>query len=251
MLYKFAFRKSSRVFFQNSDDLGLFLESKLVKVEQTDILPGSGVNLHRFTTCNIAARKSLTAPFRFLLIGRMLRDKGVLEFVNAAQLLKELGVEAEFCLLGSFDLQNPAAISSEKIKEWTIQGYVKYLGVSNDVREQIALSDCIVLPSYREGTPRSLLEAGAMGKPIITTRVVGCQDVVEHGVNGFLCEVKNAQDLALKMKEMLLLSEDQRKLMGQRGRLKIEKKFDEQIVIQKYLKAIEVALRDFPLTRNI
>jgi len=251
VLYKFAFKKSSRVFFQNSDDLGLFLKSKLVKVEQTDILPGSGVNLHRFTTSNIAARKLLTTPFRFLLIARMLRDKGVLEFVNAAQLLKESGVEAEFCLLGSFDLQNPAAISSEKIKDWTIQGYVKYLGVSNDVREQIALADCIVLPSYREGTPRSLLEAGAMGKPIITTRVVGCQDVVEHGVNGFLCEVKNAQDLALKMKEMLLLSEDQRKLMGQSGRLKIEKKFDEQIVIQKYLKEIEVALRDFPLTRNI
>ena len=251
MLYKFAFRKSSKVFFQNSDDLGLFLESKLVKAELTDILPGSGINLHRFTTGNIAAKKSLTVPFRFLLIARMLRDKGVLEFVNAAQFLKESGIEAEFCLLGSLDVQNPGGISSKKMKEWTNQGYVKYLGVSNDVREQIALADCIVLPSYREGTPRSLLEAGAMGKPIITTRVVGCQDVVEHGVNGFLCEAKNAQDLALKMKEMLLLSEDQRKLMGQSGRLKIEKKFDEKIVIQKYLKAIEVALREFPLTRNI
>jgi glycosyltransferase involved in cell wall biosynthesis len=128
------------------------------------------------------------------------------------------------------------------MKQWTDQGFVKYLGTSDNVRQHIALADCIVLPSYREGTPRSLLEAAAMAKPIITTNVVGCKDVVEHGVNGFLCEVKNIPDLALKMKEMLFLSEEQRKLMGQNGRIKIEKQFDEQIVIQKYLKAIELAL---------
>ena len=119
--------------------------------------------------------------------------------------------------------------------------------MSDDVREHITSADCIVLPSYREGTPRALLEAAAMGKPIITTNVVGCKEVVEHGVNGFLCEVKNAQDLALNMKEMLVLSEDQRKLMGQSGRLKMEKEFDEQIVIQKYLQAIDLVLQAQPL----
>ena len=246
-LYKFAFRNSSKVFFQNSDDLGLFLENKLVKVELTDVLPGSGINLHRFTPGDDAVRKSLNSPFRFLLIARMLKDKGVVEFVNAAQLLKESGVKAEFCLLGFLDVQNPAAISTEQMKEWTVQGYVKYLGVSDDVREHIASADCIVLPSYREGTPRSLLEAAAMAKPIITTNVAGCKEVVEHGVNGFLCEAKNIQDLALKMKEMLLLSEDQRKLMGQSGRLKMEKEFDEQFVIQEYLQAIDLALQVRPL----
>ena len=132
------------------------------------------------------------------------------------------------------------------MKEWTDQGFVKYLGVSNDVREHIASADCIVLPSYREGTPRTLLEAAAMGKPIITTNVVGCKEVVEHGVNGFLCEVKNAEDLALKIHEMLSLTEYQRKLMGQNGRIKMEKEFDEQIVIQKYLKAIDLALPEQP-----
>ena len=242
VLYKFAFRNSSRVFFQNSDDLGLFLENKLVNIELTDVLPGSGINLHRFTPSDDAFRRSLTAPFRFLLIARMLKDKGVVEFVNAAQLLKESGVKAEFCLLGFLDVQNPAAISSEQMKEWTVQGYVIYLGVSDDVREHLASADCIVLPSYREGTPRSLLEAAAMAKPLITTNVAGCKEVVEHGVNGFLCEPKNAQDLALKMKEMLIISEDQRKLMGQNGRLKMEKEFDENIVIQKYLQAIDLAL---------
>ena len=241
-LYRLAFRNSSRVFFQNRDDLELFLENKLVKVGLTDVLPGSGINLHRFTPANVTDRKSLITPFRFLLIARMLKDKGVVEFVNAAQLLKESGVKAEFCLLGFLDVQNPAAISSEQMKEWTDEGFVKYLGVSDDVREHIASADCIVLPSYREGTPRTLLEAAAMGKPIVTTNVAGCKEVVAHGVNGYLCEVKNVQDLAVKMKEMLLLSESQRRLMGESGRLKMENEFDENIVIQKYLQVIDLAL---------
>ena len=246
-LYRLAFRNSNQVFFQNHDDLGLFLENKLVKVGLTDVLPGSGVNLNCFTPVDDGDRKTLASPFRFLLIARMLKDKGVVEFVNAAQLLKESGVKAEFCLLGFLDVQNPAAISIKQMKEWTDQGYVKYIGVSDDVREHIASAGCIVLPSYREGTPRTLLEAAAMGKPIVTTNVVGCKEVVEHGVNGFLCEVKNAEDLALKMKEMLFLAEEQRKLMGQNGRIKMEKEFDEKIVIQKYLKAIDLALSEQPV----
>ena len=246
-LYRLAFRNSNRVFFQNRDDLGLFLENKLVKVELTDVLPGSGINLHRFTRTDDADRKTLNSPFRFLLIARMLKDKGVIEFVSAAQLLKESGVKAEFCLLGFLDVQNPAAISGEQMKEWTDQGFVNYLGVSDDVREFIASADCIVLPSYREGTPRTLLEAAAMGKPIITTNVAGCKEVVKHGVNGFLCEVKNAKDLAVKMNEMSLLSEDQRRLMGENGRLKMEKDFDENIVIQKYRHAIDLALLGLPV----
>ena len=246
-LYRLAFRNSNQVFFQNRDDLGLFLLNKLVKVELTDVLPGSGINLHRFTPTDDSDRKSLNTPFRFLLIARMLKDKGVVEFVNAAQLLKESGVKAEFCLLGFLDVQNFSAISSEQMQVWTDQGFVKYLGVSDDVREQIASADCVVLPSYREGTPRTLLEASAMGKPIITTNVVGCKEVVEHGVNGFLCEVKNAQDLAVKMKEMLLFSEDQRRLMGENSRLKMEKEFDENIVIQKYLQAVDLALLGQPV----
>jgi glycosyltransferase involved in cell wall biosynthesis len=245
-LYRLAFRNSNQVFFQNRDDLELFLENKLVKEALTDVLPGSGINLHRFTPSDDTNRKSLNTPFRFLLIARMLKDKGVIEFVNAAQLLKESGVRAEFCLLGFLDVQNPAAISSEQMKEWTDQGFVIYLGVSDDVREHIASAECVVLPSYREGTPRTLLEAAAMGKPIVTTDVVGCKEVVEHGVNGLLCKVKNTQDLALKMKEMLLLSDDQRRLMGENGRLKMENEFDENIVIQKYLQAIDLALLGQP-----
>ena len=116
---------------------------------------------------------------------------------------------------------------------------MNYLGVSDDVRNEIALADCFVLPSYREGTPRSLLKAAAMARPIITTDAVGCREVVDHGVNGYLCKVRGAEDLAEKMNQMLLLSPEDHIAMGLRGRAKMETEFDEQIVIGKYLTAIE------------
>jgi glycosyltransferase involved in cell wall biosynthesis len=112
------------------------------------------------------------------------------------------------------------------MKDWTDQGFVNYLGESEDVREHIQLADSVVLPSYREGTPRSLLEAAAMAKPIISTNVVGCIEVVENRVNGLLCEEKNMQNLACKMKEMVSLSDAQRNLVGKMGRLKMEKYFE-------------------------
>jgi len=146
--------------------------------------------------------------------------------------------------LGFLDVQNPAAISTEQMNAWTGQGFVRYLGSSDDVRVHISQADCIVLPSYREGTPRSLLEAAAMAKPIITTNVVGCKEVVVDGENGMLCEAKNSIDLAFKMNKMLLLSEDQRTLMGKKGRLKMEQEFDEKIVIQKYVQTMNLILKD-------
>ena len=136
------------------------------------------------------------------------------------------------------DVQNPAAVSAAQMDIWVSQGLVKYLGVSDDVRAEIAAADCIVLPSYREGTPRTLLEAAAIGRPIITTDAVGCREVVDDGVNGYLCQVRDAKNLADKMEQMLRLSPDQRTEMGLRGRAKMEAEFDEQIVIDKYLAAI-------------
>ncbi len=243
-LYKIALRNSIKVFFQNKDDLELFLENKLINSKLADVVPGSGVNLNYFSPVNTAIDATENSSFKFLLIARMLKDKGVVEYVQAAQLLKESGIKAEFNLLGFLDVQNPAAISTEQMNAWVKEGFVNYLGSSEDVRGYISNANCIVLPSYREGTPRSLLEAAAMAKPIITTNAVGCKDVVVDGENGMLCEVKNSADLALKMKQMLLLTEEQRKLMGQKGRLKMEKEYDEKIVIQKYLRAIAQILKD-------
>ena len=172
----------------------------------------------------------------------MLWDKGVGEFVEAARLLKQRGVDAEFCLLGFLDVQNPAAISRKQMNDWLEQGAIRYLGVSDIVREKIAQADCVVLPSYREGTPRTLLEAAAMARPIVTTDAVGCREVVDDGINGYLCNLRDASDLADKMMRIVSMTPVEREAMGLRGREKVEREFDEQIVIDKYLQAIEAVL---------
>lgn len=238
-LYRIALGRSKKVFFQNDDDRQLFVEAGLTQAEVTDLLPGSGIDLTKFTVVPLGASNGTVRRFRFLLIARMLWDKGVGEYVEAARLLQARWPQAECCLLGFVDVQNPAAISRGQMDTWVSQGHVTYLGVSDDVRAEIAAADCIVLPSYREGTPRTLLEAAAMGRPIIATDAVGCREVVDGGVNGYLCKVRDARDLAEKMERMLSLSPEQRSEMGQRGRAKMEVEFDEQIVISKYLASIE------------
>ena len=242
-LYRKALKRSAKVFFQNDDDRQLFISSALVRAEVTELLPGSGIDLNRFTPAVTQTVHDSNSKFRFLLIARMLRDKGVDEYVEAAKLLHARWPQAEFCLLGFVDVKNPAAISKAEMDTWVAEGVVNYLGVSDDVREQIATADCIVLPSYREGTPRTLLEAAAMARPIITTDAVGCREVVDDSVNGYLCKVRDAGDLAEKMDRMLSLSKEQRTEMGLRGRAKMEAEFDEQIVIKKYLAAIDTILR--------
>lgn len=234
-LYRMALSRSVKVFFQNPDDRALFIEGGLVRAEVTELLPGSGIDLVKFAPVPSANDER---KFRFLLIARMLRDKGVCEYVEAARQLRQRWPQAEFCLLGFLDVQNPAAISRAQMDAWVAEGVVNYLGVSDDVRDQIATADCIALPSYREGTPRTLLEAAAMARPIITTNAVGCREVVDDGVNGYLCQVRDAADLAAKMEQMLSLPSEQRAEIGLRGRAKMEAEFDEQIVIDKYLAAI-------------
>jgi glycosyltransferase involved in cell wall biosynthesis len=238
-LYRVALLRSATVFFQNDDDRQLFIGGRLVHAEATELLPGSGVDLARFTLAPARAAVDANRKFRFLLIARMLRDKGVVEYVEAAKLLSARWPQAEFCLLGFLDAQNPTAISRAEMDHWVATGVVNYLGVSDDVRNEIATADCVVLPSYREGTPRTLLEAAAMGRPIVATDAVGCREVVEDGRNGYLCKVRDAADLAEKMERMLSLTQQQRLEMGLRGREKMEREFDEQIVIGKYLSAIQ------------
>ena len=238
LLYRLALARSAKVFFQNNDDRQLFVQDALVDAKKTDLLPGSGIDLNRFAPMPLPAE---AAP-RFLLIARMLWDKGVGEFVAAARLLRQQGVQVDCCLLGFLDVQNPAAISRSQMDEWVAEGVVRYLGVSDRVQEVIAQADCIVLPSYREGTPRTLLEAAAMARPIVTTDAVGCREVVEHGVNGLLCRVKDAADLAEKMEMVARMTPEQRSDMGYQGRKKVEEEFDEKIVIKKYADAIQVVL---------
>jgi glycosyltransferase involved in cell wall biosynthesis len=238
-LYRFALFRSNKVFFQNEDDRQLFIVGGLVDNLVTDRLPGSGVDLQKFIPMPLPGGSRI----RFLLIARMLWDKGVGEYVEAARLIKQRGLDADFCLLGFLDVQNPSAISKLKMNEWVDEGTVRYLGESDNVCEEIAQADCIVLPSYyREGTPRTLLESAAMARPIITTDSVGCRDVVDDGVNGFLCCPKDPSDLADKMARMMTMPAAERHAMGMRGREKVEREFDEKIVIKKYLSAIKAVI---------
>jgi len=249
LLYRLGLAKARRVFFQNEDDLSLFIERGLAPSSVVERLPGSGVNINWFSPNNTAEQVLLPPSykvghldhrkkFHFLLTARLLWDKGVGEFVNAAKLLQEEKVDAKFQLLGFLDVANRTAIPRKMLESWVRLGVVDYLGEATDVRPMIAQADCIVLPSYREGTPRSLLEAASMAKPIITTDTAGCRDVVVNGETGFLCRPRDAGDLACKMKMMLSLTQEAREAMGRKGRERILREFDEKIIIEKYLKTI-------------
>ena len=208
----------------------------LVKAKLTDLLPGSGVDINLFTP-KLSAKPHL--KFVFLLVGRMLKDKGIVEFVSAARLLKIEYPNIECQLLGFLDVKNSSAITAKEMQVWVNDGDINYLGASDSVVEFLDQADCVVLPSYREGTPRSLLEAASMGKPLITTDVVGCREVVDEGVNGFLCESHSVSDLKIKMEKMLLLSEAERLQMGLNSRSKALTQFNETIVIDRYVQVIE------------
>lgn len=238
-LYKLALSFNTKVFFQNNDDKNLFIEDNLVVENRTVLLPGSGVDLDKF----IPIEKQDNEVFKFLFIARLLKDKGILEFIDAIEIVKCKYNNIEFQILGAVGVENKTAITKEELQIWIDNGLVNYLGTTDNVQDVISKVDCVVLPSYREGTPRSLLEACAMKKPIIATDVVGCKEVVDDAINGYLCEVRNSQDLANKMEMMMNLSDDERKVMGQAGRDKIVKVFDEKIVINKYLDSIKEILK--------
>ncbi|MEM7353726.1 MAG: glycosyltransferase family 4 protein [Acidobacteriota bacterium] len=233
-LYRQALRRSATVFFQNEDDRSLFLDAELVRATQTQLLPGSGIDLERFQP---QSKEPNPSPV-FLLVARLLWDKGVGEFVEAARLVREQHPSARFQLLGFLGAGNRTAVPRESVEQWVDEGLVEYLGDTDDVRPFIAAADCVVLPSYREGTPRSLLEAAAMAKPLVATDVPGCRQIVDDGKNGYLCEVRNADDLAAKLERFIGLPPAEKARMGENGRLKMENEFDEQIVIRRYLAAI-------------
>ncbi|WP_017730231.1 glycosyltransferase family 4 protein [Nafulsella turpanensis] len=238
-LYGFAFRFPQKVFFQNKDDQRLFLRFKLVKPEITEVIPGSGIDTTRFSPNGRIKNTSFT----FLVLSRLLYDKGIAEYVEAAGILKRKGIKARFQLMGAPDPGHRRGISLAVIDSWKEKGCVEYLGTTDDVLPYIRHADCVVLPSYREGTPRSLLEAASAGKPIVTTDVPGCNNIVQDEVNGYLCKAKDALDLADKMERMYQLDSHHREELGRKSRQIAVEKFDEKIVIDRYLQAIEEITR--------
>ncbi len=234
-LYRLALRYADVVFFQNVDDAKYFYQKKLAYSRQSELLPGSGVDIKEYSP----QQKNNSKSFVFLMITRLIRDKGIYEYVEAAKKTKDKYTNTEFRVVGFLDNSNPSAIKKEELDSWIKQGTILFIGRKEDVREEIASSDCVVLPSYREGTPRTLLEAASMARPIITTNVAGCRQVIDNGKTGFLCRVSDSDDLTDKMEKVMLLSEQARRDMGLAGREKMKREFDEEIVIKKYLEVLE------------
>ncbi|WP_186010846.1 glycosyltransferase family 4 protein [Burkholderia gladioli] len=234
-LYRFAFRFPREVWFLNRDDLATFEAGRLLAhPDRARLLHGEGVDIEQFAPAPLPERDS----FQFLLIGRLLWDKGVREYVDAARALKARYPQARFALLGPVGVDNPSAVSSTYLDEWVREGVIDYLGEAHDVRPHIAAADCVVLPSYREGVPRTLMEASAMCRPIVATDVPGCRDVVDDGETGLLCTARDSASLAGKMAAMLDMPAEARRAMGERGRQKVLREFDEANVVERYRQTI-------------
>jgi len=234
-LYKLALRSNQRVFFLNPDDKQLFIDLKVVCQNQVVLINGTGVDMNYFKATPLPPKEKLC----FLLIARLLRDKGIIEYVEAARLIKLKYPQVKFLLVGDMD-ENPACVTQSDLSGWIETGVIEYLGFLEDVRPALAESSVYVLPSYREGVPRTVLEAMAMGRPIITTDVPGCRETIKKnedvlnillqkrvvaGENGFLVPIKDAKALAYAMKQFII-NPDLIERMGACSRHFAAEKFD-------------------------
>jgi glycosyltransferase involved in cell wall biosynthesis len=237
LLYRTALARSATVFFQNRHDRDLFVAQRLVREARTALLPGSGIDLAAF-----APEPAVEgAPLVFLMVARLLRDKGVVEFADAARIVRASHPEVECHLLGFLDVQNRTAIDRATVERWEEECTLRYLGEAADVRPYLVGAAAVVLPSYREGMPRSLLEAAAMGRPLIATDVPGCTEIARAGENAFLCTARDARSLAEAMLAFLALDAEARAAMGRRSREIAEREFDVSVVEARYLEAIATA----------
>ena len=235
-LYKISQKRVSYIFFQNEEDMEIFKNNKIGVSAFKERIPGSGADLKRFSFSPAPPKK----PLRFLLTARMLKEKGVYLFAEAARHFKEkYGDKVEFSLLGFCDSSNPSGVKIDEINTWVGQGIINYLGVTDKVENVIKDVHCVVLPSYyREGVPKSLLEAGAMGKPIITTDNVGCRETVVDGFNGYLCNPRSLSSLIDAMEKIIVSSDEEISQLGKNSRRHIADNFDETTVIDRYLYSI-------------
>ncbi len=231
-LYRFCLRYSNLLIFQNPDDKELFTKFKILKNQNFDIIPGSGIDVNFYY---YDQKKQNNSFNNFLFIGRIIKDKGIYELIKAFEYINKKGLDAQLFLLGKPDKENPSNITISKIQEWEKSKIIVFLGYSNDVRKFIIESDCVILPSYREGMSKSLLEASSIGRPIITTDVPGCKDIVDDKITGLLCKSRDVNDLIKKIEYFIYMNLNQRIQMGYNGRKKILNKFNEKIIIDKYL----------------
>jgi len=234
-LYYISQSFATTVFFQNKHDMKLFIDGKLVNESKSKLIQGSGVDTSRFVSDKSKLNNKI---FQFLFVGRLLKDKGIVELYEAAKKLYNEGLNFKLTFLGGLYKNNETSISEDLLKNWTESDFVNHLGATDDVVSVMQTADCLVLPSYREGLSKVLIEASSMEIPIITTNVPGCKDVVIDGHNGFLVKVKDVEDLADKMKKMLNLNKNQRLQMGKNGRKRALGIFDLDIINSIYKKEV-------------
>ena len=228
-LYRLGLKKARKVFFQNQQNLDFMLKHKVVK-SNYHLLPGSGVNLNNFTLMDYPNEQT---NINFLFIGRVMKDKGIDEFLSMAKQIKSKYQCTSFDIIGMIDGDYEDTINTA-----VSEGYINYHGLQSDVKPFIQKSHCVVLPSYHEGMANVLLEAAASGRPVIATDIAGCRETFDDGVSGFSCEPKSAESLIGAVEKFITIPYEQKKEMGIAGRKKVEQQFDRQIVINAYLKEI-------------
>ena len=231
-LYKFSLRYSDMVVFQNKEDRELFLSKKICSYENSILVPGSGINTSIFKT----DKKNTSNKLHFMYIGRLIKEKGILEFLGAFKKIVKEKKNIQVSIIGGSDHRCP--LSEAEILEYKKKYGFKFYGNLKDVKKMIEISDCIVLPSYREGTSRVLLEASSLNRPCITSDVPGCNNVVIDGYNGFLCRVKSIESLYNSILKFINLKDSERTKMGENSRIHVKNNFEEKIVLDAYVSNI-------------
>lgn len=229
-LYKYAFKNVQTVFFQNDENRQFFIDNNIA-TDKHKMLPGSGVNLEHF---NVQDFPNTSDSLDFAFISRVMEDKGINEFLDAAETLKKKYEFVNFHIYGYLEdgYQNI-------LQEYIAKDIVKYHGLAPDVREVFKHVHCVILPSYHEGLSNVLLEAAASGRPILASNIPGCRETFDEGVSGFGFKPKNSYSLVKTIEQFIQLSRDQMKAMGMAGRKKVEREFNRQIVIEKYMEQLD------------
>lgn len=231
-LSKISFRKAHKVMIQNSDDLNTLLTNGLINSDNYELIPGSGVNLNKYTVLDFPSKED---PIEFNYIGRIMKDKGIDEFLESAKVIKSNYPLVKFNIIGMIDQPE----YKEIIDKYEKENIIKYHGFQNDTIKFIEKSICTINPSYAEGMSNVLLESAACGRLLIASNIAGCREIIDNNVNGYTFEVKNTKDLIDKIEKIINLEYDERLNMGLKGRLKVEKEFDRNLVINKYMDEIE------------
>ena len=239
LLLAFAFRLSKQVFLQNEADRAYFVDRKLLSPRKAVLVAGTGVDLDHFAFTPLPPGRA-----RILFVGRLLREKGLRELMDAARILREAGADCTIALAGGID-SNPGALAEAEVRQWVDDGLCEWLGNLADVRPELARAHVFVLPSYREGKPRSTQEALAMGRPVITTDAVGCRETVEPGLNGWLVPVGDEAALARAIADSIT-DRDRLMEMGRQSRRLAEERFDVRTINRLMLERMGIAFRARP-----